>query len=65
MNGIRGERRERDLFMPKITPETRNVGVGGVFHVLGLDARILSYESFDLVHGWRFVRWFEGNSLAV
>ena len=46
--------------MPKNTPESRKCGVGGIFHVLGIETRILSYESLGLVHGWRFVQWLKG-----
>ena len=59
---IRCKCRELDHCMPKIWSESEKYGICGVFHVLGLETRILSYQSSVWVHGWRFERLFEGNS---
>ena len=65
LNEIRGECRELDHGDPKISSENEKYGICGMFHVLGLETRILSYQSSVWVHGWRFERRFEGNSSAV
>ena len=65
LNGIRRECREFDRDDPKISSETEKYGVCGVVHVSGLETRILFNQSLVWVHGWRFMRWFEGNSSIV
>ena len=65
MKGILWERREFNHDDPKISSESEKCGVWGMFHVLGLETRILFYHSLGLVHGWRFMRWFDGNSPIV
>ena len=65
LNGIHRECREFDHDDPKISSETEKYGICGIFHVLGLETRILFYQSLVRVHVGMFVRWFEGNSSAV
>ena len=57
--------REFDHDDLKMSSENEKYGIRGMFHVVGLETKILSFESSVRVHGRRFVRWFEENSSAV
>ena len=65
LNGIRRECREFDHDNPKISSESEKYRVCGIVHVLGLETRILFFHSLGLIHGWRFMRWFDGNISIV
>ena len=65
LKGICRECREFNHDESKISSESEKYGVCGMFHVQGLETRILFFQSLGLVHGWRFMRWFDGNSSIV
>ena len=65
LNGIRRKCREFHHDDPKISSESEKYGVWGMIHVLGLETRILFFHSLGLVHGWRFIWWFDANSSIV
>ena len=56
LNGICRECRELDRDNPKISSETEKYGICGMCHGVGLETRILFYQSLGFVHVCKFVR---------